>query len=184
MLGLTLITFGIYYVFWYYFINREMRDLGKANGVDLGDSPGMSVVAITLGAFIIVPPFVSIWKTGRRMEGAQRRWAGGQRPAVVRAAHHPVREPVRPRIHADRTQQGRRSRRAGPAIRRRWSTPRRSRTSCAGAPRMDPPAEVTRGARPEPARAQPRACAWGRRRSRSSPAARCGTGSGSGSTSR
>lgn len=72
VLGLSLITLGIYYVFWYYFINREMRDLGNANGVDLGQSPGVSVLAITLGAFIIIPPFVSIWKTGRRMEGTQR----------------------------------------------------------------------------------------------------------------
>lgn len=72
VIGLALITLGIYYVFWYYFINREMRDFGNANGVDLGQSPGTSVVAVTLGAFIIVPPFVSIWKTGRRMEGAQQ----------------------------------------------------------------------------------------------------------------
>lgn len=72
MLGLCLITLGIYYVFWYYFINREMRDLGNSNGVDLGQSPGMSVLAVTLGAIIIIPPFVSIWNTGRRMEGAQR----------------------------------------------------------------------------------------------------------------
>jgi hypothetical protein len=72
VLGLALITLGIYYVFWYYFINREMRDFGNANGVDLGQSPATSVIAVTLGAFIIVPPFVSIWKTGRRMEGTQR----------------------------------------------------------------------------------------------------------------
>ena len=72
VLGLSLITLGIYYVFWWYFINREMRDVGNANGVDLGQSPGTSVLAITLGAFVIIPPFVSIWKTGRRMEGTQR----------------------------------------------------------------------------------------------------------------
>ena len=72
VLGLSLITLGIYYVFWWYFINREMRDVGNANGVDLGQSPGVSVLAITLGAFVIIPPFVSIWKTGRRMEGTQR----------------------------------------------------------------------------------------------------------------
>ena len=72
VLGLALITLGIYYVFWYYFINREMRDFGNAHGVDLGQSPATSVIAITLGAFIIIPPFVSIWKTGRRMEGTQR----------------------------------------------------------------------------------------------------------------
>jgi Domain of unknown function (DUF4234) len=72
VLGLTLITLGTYYLFWWYFINREMRDLGNADGVDLGQSPGVSVLAITLGAFLIVPPFVSVWKTGRRMEGTQR----------------------------------------------------------------------------------------------------------------
>jgi hypothetical protein len=72
VLGLSLITLGVYYVFWYYFINREMRDLGDSRGVDLGHSPITSVVAVTLGALIIIPPFVSIWKTGRRMEGAQR----------------------------------------------------------------------------------------------------------------
>ena len=72
VLILSIITLGIYYVFWYYFINREMKHLGQANGVDLGDSPGLSVIAITIGALIIVPPFVSIWKTGRRMEGSQR----------------------------------------------------------------------------------------------------------------
>lgn len=75
VLGLSLITLGIYYVFWWYFINREMRDVGNANGVDLGQSPGVSVLAITLGAFVIIPPFVSIWKTGRRMEGTQ--WVAG-----------------------------------------------------------------------------------------------------------
>lgn len=72
VLALSLITLGIYYGFWWYFINREMRDFGNANGVDLGQSPGVSVLAITLGAFVIIPPFVSVWRTGRRMEGTQR----------------------------------------------------------------------------------------------------------------
>jgi len=72
VLGLMIITIGIYYLFWWYFINREMRDLGRARNVDLGSSPGMSVVAITIGGIIIVPPFVSVWNTGRRMEGTQR----------------------------------------------------------------------------------------------------------------
>jgi hypothetical protein len=72
VIGLSLITLGVYYVFWWYFINREMRDVGNTNGVDLGHSPGTSVLAITVGAFVIIPPFVSVWKTGRRMEGTQR----------------------------------------------------------------------------------------------------------------
>jgi Domain of unknown function (DUF4234) len=72
VVALSLITIGIYYFFWYYFINREMRDFGDARGVDIGHSPGMSVFAVTIGSFIIVPPFVSNWKVGTRMEQAQR----------------------------------------------------------------------------------------------------------------
>jgi len=68
----VVITLGIYYLFWYYFVNREMADYGEANGVDIGHSPGMSVVAITIGSFIIVPPFVSIFHTGKRMRLTRR----------------------------------------------------------------------------------------------------------------
>jgi hypothetical protein len=72
VLGLMVVTVGIYYWFWWYYINREMRDLGQAHDVDLGQSPATSVLAITLGSFVLIPPFVSIWRTGRRMEGAQQ----------------------------------------------------------------------------------------------------------------
>ena len=55
------------------FINREMPDYGKARGSDeLGDSPGKSVLAITLGALIIVPPILSAINTFRRVQTAQR----------------------------------------------------------------------------------------------------------------
>jgi hypothetical protein len=63
---LTLITFGIYGLVWYYKINREARDMGA------GTSPGTSLLAITLGAFIIVPPFISIYNTGDRIAASQR----------------------------------------------------------------------------------------------------------------
>lgn len=69
--GLSLITIGIYYFFWWYFINREMRDLGKARNTDLGQNPTNSVLAITLGALIIVPAIVSLWTTSSRIENAQ-----------------------------------------------------------------------------------------------------------------
>jgi hypothetical protein len=73
VLGLMLITIGIYGIFWYYKINKEMAELGKARGTeDLGTSPGMSVLAVTLGAFIIVPPFVSIFGTWKRVNAAER----------------------------------------------------------------------------------------------------------------
>src|SRR3954453_13090052 len=70
---LPFITLGIYAIFWYYYINREMRDLGRAHNTDeLGDSPGMSVLAVTLGAIIIVPAVISVIHTFQRIQAAQR----------------------------------------------------------------------------------------------------------------
>src|SRR5215216_2239827 len=69
---LGIVTLGIYLVFWYYFVNRELRDFGRARGDDLGDSPGKSVLAVTLGALIIVPAIISIVHTGQRIQKAQR----------------------------------------------------------------------------------------------------------------
>jgi heme/copper-type cytochrome/quinol oxidase subunit 2 len=84
VIALTLITLGIYGIFWWYFINREMADYGQANGVpELGDNPILSVLAITIGALIIVPPFVSLWRTLRRIETAQNRQLGSNNIGVV-----------------------------------------------------------------------------------------------------
>jgi hypothetical protein len=68
--GLAIITFGIYGIVWYYKINKEMAELGKATGrtEELGDSPGTSVLAVTLGAFIIVPSFLSYYNTFKRQQ--------------------------------------------------------------------------------------------------------------------
>ena len=70
---LGLITIGIYLFFWWYFIHRELRDYGKSKGTDeLGTSPGTSVLAITLGAIIIVPAIVSFVRGFKRVQAAQR----------------------------------------------------------------------------------------------------------------
>ena len=69
---LPIITLGIYYFVWYYKINREMSDLGKKRvREDLGSSPGTSLLAVTLGALIIVPAIVSIVHTAQRIQRAQ-----------------------------------------------------------------------------------------------------------------
>ncbi len=70
--GLSLITLGIYYLVWYYKVNREMSDWGAQHDVDSGTSPGMSLLAVTIGGILIVPPLVSIWGTGKRMQLSQR----------------------------------------------------------------------------------------------------------------
>jgi hypothetical protein len=83
---LSLITLGIYGVFWWYFINREMADLGRANKVpELGDNPMVSVLAVTIGALVIVPPFVSLWRTCKRIETAQNRVLGSNNFSPVLA---------------------------------------------------------------------------------------------------
>jgi Domain of unknown function (DUF4234) len=70
---LALITIGIYLFFWWYFIHRELKDYGRAKGTnELGDSPGKSVLAITLGALIIVPAIIGYVRAFKRVQAAQR----------------------------------------------------------------------------------------------------------------
>jgi hypothetical protein len=73
VIGLMLITLGIYGIVWYYKVNKEMAELGKARGSeDCGTSPMTSLLAITLGCLILVPPFVSMYKTWARLTAAER----------------------------------------------------------------------------------------------------------------
>lgn len=73
IIGLAIITLGIYGIFWYYYTNKELAEIGRArNTEELGTSPGTSVLAVTLGAFIIVPPFVSAYKFCTRLSAAER----------------------------------------------------------------------------------------------------------------
>jgi hypothetical protein len=70
---LTLVTLGIYFFVWYYKVNREMSDLGRARGTDeFGDNPGTSLLAVTLGALVIVPAIVSLYNTFLRTQAAAR----------------------------------------------------------------------------------------------------------------
>jgi hypothetical protein len=64
---LSLVTLGIYGIVWYYKVNRETKDYDARVVVN----PGMAVVAIVFGWIIIIPPFVSIYNTGRRIAQAQ-----------------------------------------------------------------------------------------------------------------
>lgn len=70
---LTLITLGIYGIFWWYFIHRELRDYGRAKGTEeLGTSPAMSTLAVSLGALIIVPAIIGLVRGFKRVQTAQR----------------------------------------------------------------------------------------------------------------
>jgi drug/metabolite transporter (DMT)-like permease len=73
VIGLTFITLGIYAIFWYYFVNKELAEIGRAKNTDeCGTSPGTSVLAITLGALVIVPALVSIYNFCKRLQAAER----------------------------------------------------------------------------------------------------------------
>jgi hypothetical protein len=71
---LPLVTLGIYFFVWYYKINKEMASLGRARGKsrELGDSPGTSLLAVTLGALVIVPAIISLLHTFQRIQLTQR----------------------------------------------------------------------------------------------------------------
>jgi hypothetical protein len=70
---LAVITLGIYLVCWWYFINRELADLGRAKGTtELGDSPAKSTLALFPGALLIVPAIWTTVTTFQRAQAAQR----------------------------------------------------------------------------------------------------------------
>lgn len=71
--GLSLITIGIYYVVWWYKINNEMRNYGIVN------KPAKATLAISLGALLIVPPFVSVYNTADRIKQAQDKASAKER---------------------------------------------------------------------------------------------------------
>jgi hypothetical protein len=70
---LSVITFGLYGFFWYYFVNDELKDIGQAKGdSNLANSnPALSVLAL-FGGWFIVPPLLSVYNYGQRIKRAQR----------------------------------------------------------------------------------------------------------------
>ena len=70
---LAVVTLGVYLVCWWYFINRELADLGRAKGTtELGDSPAKSTLALFPGALLIVPAVWTTVTTFQRVQAAQR----------------------------------------------------------------------------------------------------------------
>jgi hypothetical protein len=70
---LTLVTLGIYNVAWWYLVNRELADHGRARGRrDLGDDPALSTLALFPGAMVVVPAVWTTVTTFQRVQAAQR----------------------------------------------------------------------------------------------------------------
>jgi hypothetical protein len=70
---LSLVTLGIYVIFWWYSINREMADYGRARDTEeLGDNPGNSTLALFPGGLLVVPAIWTTVTTFQRSQAAQR----------------------------------------------------------------------------------------------------------------
>ena len=66
-IGLPLITFGLYHWFWYVNINSELRDSNPRIDV----KPFLAWLALVPGAFLVIPPFITMYNTGKRIAQAQ-----------------------------------------------------------------------------------------------------------------
>jgi hypothetical protein len=70
---LSFVTLGIYVIFWWYYINREMADYGGARDTkELGDDPGTSTLALFPGGLVVVPAIWTTVTTFQRTQAAQR----------------------------------------------------------------------------------------------------------------
>jgi hypothetical protein len=70
---LTVVTFGVYFYFWYWFVNDELKDIGAANDDPnlASSSPAMSLLAVTLGHLLVIPAWLSYYNYGQRIRRAQ-----------------------------------------------------------------------------------------------------------------
>ena len=73
VIGVAFLSLVPFYLWiWWYRVNRELADYGRARGTDeLGTSPGKSLLAVSLGALIIVPAVMSFFSTHKRITKAQ-----------------------------------------------------------------------------------------------------------------
>jgi len=69
VLGLSFITIGIYWFYWYYKVNDEIRRYEHDDSV----RPGIALLAVTLGWLIIVPPFISVYNTSKHIVRMEER---------------------------------------------------------------------------------------------------------------
>jgi hypothetical protein len=69
--GLSLITFGVYYVVWWFRVNREVHDYEPSIEVE----PGLAAVAL----FVPIANIVTIVKTGGRIGRAQQAVGSAER---------------------------------------------------------------------------------------------------------
>jgi hypothetical protein len=69
VLGLSFVTLGIYFFVWYYKINDEIRRSENDETI----SPTRSLMAMTFGWLIIVPPFIAMYNTAKHVQAMETR---------------------------------------------------------------------------------------------------------------
>jgi uncharacterized protein DUF4234 len=69
VLGLSFITLGIYFLYWYWKINDELASFAHDDSI----SPTRSLMAILFGWIVIVPPFIAMYNTAKHVQGGERR---------------------------------------------------------------------------------------------------------------
>ena len=70
---LNFATVGLYSIYWWYAVNRELMDLGRSRGtLGLGGSPALSALALGLGSCLLIPYVWTAVTTNRRIERAGR----------------------------------------------------------------------------------------------------------------
>ena len=81
VLGLTLVTLGIYFFYWYYKVNEELMRFEH----DPSISPTRSLMAILFGWIIIAPPFIAFYNTAKHAQAIEQRMAAQPQlePALV-----------------------------------------------------------------------------------------------------
>jgi uncharacterized membrane protein len=69
VLGLTVITLGIYGLYWYYKVNEQIKNFTKDETI----SPVRSLMALIFGWLIIVPPFIAVYNTAKHVQEMEQR---------------------------------------------------------------------------------------------------------------
>ncbi|HEV8683591.1 MAG TPA: DUF4234 domain-containing protein [Actinomycetota bacterium] len=69
VLGLTVITLGIYGLYWYYKVNEEIKNFTRDETI----SPVRSLMAFIFGWLIIVPPFIAVYNTAKHVQVMEQR---------------------------------------------------------------------------------------------------------------
>jgi uncharacterized membrane protein len=62
----SILTFGIGLIVWYYLLNKDAKTLARNKSW----SPALSVFAITIGSILVIPAYVSNWRTWNRVREA------------------------------------------------------------------------------------------------------------------